>query len=121
MTASTSLKTVLASLAAVAVVGTAIAQGTPPTTATPDPATGAGQRSTQNTPMGATGTPGANAGGNMGATGAAGATGSGSANMNNNNANTGTGGMQGSTMGSTGSNDSTTLAQNTRPARADRN
>ncbi|MFN4119022.1 proteophosphoglycan ppg4 [Acidovorax sp.] len=118
MTASTSLKTVLASLAAVAVVGTAIAQGTPPTTATPDPATGAGQRSTQNTPMGATGTPGANAGGNMGATGA---TGSGSANMNNNNANTGTGGMQGSTMGSTGSNDSTTLAQNTRPARADRN
>lgn len=133
MTASTSLKNVLAGIAAVAVMGTAIAQGTPPTTSSADPATGAGQRSTQNTPMGSTGTPGANAGGNAGATGA-GATGAGSTNMNSSNNNSGmqgstagsartndTTGTQGSNMGSTRTNDSTTMAQNTRPARADRN
>ncbi|MFY3383542.1 proteophosphoglycan ppg4 [Paracidovorax sp. MALMAid1276] len=105
MTASTSLKTVLASIAAVAVVGTAIAQGTPPTTSSADPATGAGQRSTQNTPMGSTGTP-------VGS-------GAGTATMNNSGTtNMGTSSMQGSNMGAT---DSTTVAQNTRPARADRN
>jgi hypothetical protein len=53
------LKSMIA-LAAVAVVGVAMAQSTPPS-ASKDPATGAGQRSTQNTPMGTTGTPGGGA------------------------------------------------------------
>ena len=48
-------------LAAAAVFGIAFAQSTPPNTAAKDPATGAGQRSTQNTPMGSTGTPGGGA------------------------------------------------------------
>lgn len=55
MTASNTLKTLLAGLATVAVVGTAMAQGTPPTTASPNAATGAGQQSSQGTPMGTTG------------------------------------------------------------------
>lgn len=55
MTASTTLKTLFAGLATVAVVGTAMAQGTPPTTASPNAATGAGQQSSQGTPMGTTG------------------------------------------------------------------
>ena len=51
----------------------AYAQGTPPQPAT-DPAVGAGQRSTQNTPMGDTGTPGGTAAGtSAGGTAAAGA------------------------------------------------
>lgn len=54
---------ILAAAVAAATFSLAFAQGTPPAPAT-DPAVGAGQRSTQNTPMGTTGTPG-------GATGAA--------------------------------------------------
>ena len=61
MTASNTLKTLLAGLAAVAVVGTAMAQGTPPTTASPNAATGAGQQSSQGTPMGTTGVGGGGA------------------------------------------------------------
>ncbi|MBU0827710.1 MAG: proteophosphoglycan ppg4 [Gammaproteobacteria bacterium] len=61
MTASNTLKTLLAGLATVAVVGTAVAQGTPPTTASPNAATGAGQQSTQGTPMGTTGVGGGGA------------------------------------------------------------
>lgn len=61
MTASNTLKTLLAGLATVAVVGTAMAQGTPPTTASPNAATGAGQQSTQGTPMGTTGVGGGGA------------------------------------------------------------
>ena len=53
MTASTPFKGVLAGLAAVALA--AIAQSTPPSTSK-DPATGAGQQSTQSTPMGDSGT-----------------------------------------------------------------
>lgn len=56
-------------LAAAAVFGVAFAQSTPPNTASKDPATGAGQRSTQNTPMGATGTPGGGATMSSGGTG----------------------------------------------------
>lgn len=51
-----SLKILVAAVAS-ATVTLAIAQGVPPRPAT-DPAVGAGQRSTQNTPMGTTGTPG---------------------------------------------------------------
>jgi hypothetical protein len=61
MTASNTLKTLLAGLATVAVVGTAVAQGTPPTTASPNAATGAGQQSSQGTPMGTTGVGGGGA------------------------------------------------------------
>jgi hypothetical protein len=46
----------LAAAVAAATFSLAFAQGTPPAPAT-DPAVGAGQRSTQNTPMGTTGTP----------------------------------------------------------------
>ena len=48
---------ILAAIAATATVSLAMAQGVPPKPAA-DPAVGAGQRSTQNTPMGSTGTPG---------------------------------------------------------------
>ncbi len=58
MTASTQFKGVLAGLAAVAIAGAALAQSTPPNPAAKDPAVGAGQQSTQTTPMGSTGTPG---------------------------------------------------------------
>ena len=72
MTASQQLKGLLAGLATVAVVGTAVAQSAPPNSGVANPATGAGQRSTQNTPMGTTGTPGATGGtsgsGSMGST-----------------------------------------------------
>lgn len=37
--------------------GLAMAQGNPPNTSSPNPATGAGQQTQQGTPMGATGTP----------------------------------------------------------------
>lgn len=50
-----SLKILAAAIAATT-VSFAMAQGTPPKPAS-DPAVGAGQRSTQNTPMGTTGTP----------------------------------------------------------------
>jgi hypothetical protein len=53
---STILKTLVAGLAT-ATVALAFAQGTPPNPAAANPATGAGQRSSQNTPMGTTGTP----------------------------------------------------------------
>jgi hypothetical protein len=51
-----SLKILAAAIAATT-VSFAMAQGTPPKPAS-DPAVGAGQTSTQNTPMGTTGTPG---------------------------------------------------------------
>lgn len=107
MTASNALKTLFAGLATVAVVGTAVAQGTPPTTASPNAATGAGQQSSQNTPMGTTGT----AGGSAGATGAA----AGST--------TAPSSPSGSTMGSGSSTDTMSGSGGTtaRPARADRN
>lgn len=63
MTASIQWKAMLAGTAAVALIGTALAQSTPPTPGATDPAVGAGQRSTQETPMGATGTPAGGAAG----------------------------------------------------------
>lgn len=93
MTASSLLKGLLATAATVALAGVAIAQGTPPAPGATDPAVGAGQRSTQNTPMGSTGTPGG--GGAAGAT--AGGAQSGSTGMG-----TGTGSTMSGSMGSTG-------------------
>lgn len=55
---STILK-VLAGGVVAATAALAFAQGTPPNPAVTNPAQGAGQRSSQNTPMGTTGTPGA--------------------------------------------------------------
>jgi hypothetical protein len=63
MTASIQWKAMLAGAATVALIGTALAQSTPPTPAATDPAVGAGQRSTQETSMGATGTPAGGAAG----------------------------------------------------------
>lgn len=53
---STTLKALV--VAAAATASLAFAQGTPPNPSVANPAQGAGQRSTQNTPMGTTGTPG---------------------------------------------------------------
>ncbi len=64
-------KSLIAGIATVAVVGVAIAQSTPPNPASANPATGAGQQSSQGTPMGTTGTSGgtgATMGTTMGAT-----------------------------------------------------
>lgn len=55
MTVSTQIKGILTGLASVAVIGVAIAQGTPPNADVTNPPVGAGQQSTQNTPMGDTG------------------------------------------------------------------
>ena len=114
MTAYTQLKTLLVGVATVAVVSTAFAQGTPPTTATPNAATGAGQQSSQNTPMGTTGTAG---GGTMAQGGAAG---TGSTTGTGSGTGAGTSGSTGSNMGASGSTDTTTSGTN-RPMRADRN
>src|SRR5512133_2106413 len=70
MNASTLFKGLLAGLAATAIAGTALAQGTPPsTTNSKDPATAAGQQSTQSTPMGSTGNSGSTGASTMGASG----------------------------------------------------
>ncbi len=96
------------SAAALAIAGAtfAVAQGNPPTTSSPNPATGAGQQtqstpSTQgSTPMGTTGTPAAQGSGTMGSGSAASGTTAGSG-----------------TMSST----DTTTPRSERMARADRN
>lgn len=95
----TSLKGLLAA-AAFTVAGVAIAQSTPPNPAAKNPATGAGQQSSQTTPMGTTGTPNnaAGSGSSMGASGSGSTTGS---------ATTGSGSTMGaSSTGTTGSGSS---------------
>lgn len=57
----TSIKLLLGAITTVA-TSLALAQGNPPTTSSPNPATGAGQQTQQNTPMGTTGTPAQNPG-----------------------------------------------------------
>ena len=114
----------LAAAVVAATASLAFAQSTPPQPAT-NPAVGAGQRSTQNTPMGTTGTPGgggaaaqgSTAGSTAGSTGAASSSGSMSS-----------GSTAGAAAGSSGTG-STTMAAGTgsggskssRRARADRN
>lgn len=108
---STILKALTAG-AALSAAAFAFAQATPPQPAAADPAVGAGQRSSQNTPMGTTGTPGGANMNSQGATAQGGTSGS------------TTGSTSGSTMSSSGSGSSmssdTTTAQAPR-ARADRN
>lgn len=114
MIASNKFKGLLAGVATVAVVGVAMAQGTPPNPNTTNAPMGAGQQSTQETPMGTTGTP---------AGGGATAAGSSSGTMGS-STDTGSGSTSsGSTMGATGgTTDATTMGADTsRPMRADRN
>lgn len=57
MNASKQVKGLLAGFATVAVMGAAMAQGNPPNPAVKNAPEGAGQQSSQGTPMGTTGTP----------------------------------------------------------------
>jgi hypothetical protein len=113
MTASTTIKALFAGVATVALIGTAMAQGNPPNPAVKNAPSGAGQQSSQQTPMGTTGTP---AGGAM----APGST-TGTSNM-------GTSSTTGSaSMGSSSTSADTKVAaapkakRHMRKARADRN
>lgn len=119
MTASTPFKGLLAGVAALALIGTAIAQGNPPNPAVKNAPTGAGQQSSQNTPMGATGTPG----GGATATGST-ATGSTSGGTTMGTASSGAT-SPGASMGSgSTSADTSATTRTTRPmrtAKADRN
>lgn len=126
----TSLKGLLAA-AAITLAGAAIAQSTPPNPAAKDPAVGAGQQSTQSTPMGATGTPN-NAGGSsatMGASGSgstsgSGTSGSGSTTGASNSGTMGSGTSgSGSTASGSASGGSSTMATDSSSGRtrADRN
>ena len=121
MTASKQFKGLLAGVAAVTLIGTAMAQGTPPNPAIKSAPVGAGQQSTQKTPMGDTGTP----------TGASTATGSmtGSTNMGSTSSSGGktsrmtsgsTSGTASMGSGST-SADTSRSTRSKRTARADRN
>jgi|GEM_PF-3069762 len=137
MTASKQLKALIAGLATVAAVGTAIAQGTPPTANKADPAVGAGQQSSQQTPMGTTGVQaqsGTATSGSSGTTGssstmgASGSTGS-TSGASSSPSTASTPSTSGSTSGSSstmgaGSTDTSASAGGTtggRTARADRN
>lgn len=112
MTASTTFKALFAGVATVALIGTAMAQGNPPNPAVKNAPSGAGQQSSQQTPMGTTGTP---AGGAM----APGST-TGTSNMG-----TSSTAGSGSSMGSSSTSADTTVAaapkRHMRKARADRN
>jgi hypothetical protein len=116
----TALKNILATAAALTLAGAALAQSTPPNPAAKDPAVGAGQRSSQNTPMGATGTP-------AGGSASAGASTSGST-SGSTASSSGTGSTSGTSMGASGSTDTSASASGTgsttkrsgKRARADR-
>ncbi|MBA2673020.1 proteophosphoglycan ppg4 [Ramlibacter sp.] len=108
MNASIQLKALVASLATVAIVGTAMAQGTPPNPAVKNPALGAGQQSTQNTPMGTTGTPGVTGGTTTGSSTMGTGTTSGSTMTGSSTTGSGT------TMGASSSTDTTTATKTTR-------
>jgi hypothetical protein len=133
MTASTTLKALFAGAATVALIGTAMAQGNPPNPAVKNAPTGAGQQSSQQTPMGTTGTP---AGGAMTPGSTSGTRSNmGSSNMGTSNtgnmatSNMGTSSTtgSGSSMGSSSTSADTTMAsaprakRHVRKARADRN
>ncbi len=111
MNASIQLKALVASLATVAIVGTAMAQGTPPNPAVKNPALGAGQQSSKNTPMGTTGTPGATGGTTTGSSTMGTGTTSGTSGSTMTGSST-TG--SGSTMGASSSTDTTAATKTTR-------
>lgn len=109
---SASLKTLVAAITA-ATAAFAFAQGTPPQPGAADPAVGAGQRSTQETPMGTTGTPGGGA--------AAGSTSSGATMSGSTSGGTSSGTMSSDTAASSSSSGSGSTGTTMRTARADRN
>ena len=118
MTASRQFKSLLAGVAALALMGTAMAQGNPPNPAIKSAPIGAGQQSSQKTPMGETGTQGTT--GAMPTTSNPTATGSTSSSMGSTTG--------GTSMGSSSSMSDTTMASSTaatrhgkRRMRADRN
>ena len=120
----TSLKGLLAA-AAITVAGAAIAQSTPPNPAAKDPAVGAGQQSTQSTPMGATGTPN-NAGGSsatMGASGSGSSSGSGTTGSSSTMgaSDSGTSGSGSSASGSAAGSSTMATDSSSGRTRADRN
>ena len=122
-----SLKLVTAAIAA-ASFGLAFAQGTPPKTSAADPAVGAGQRSTQNTPMGTTGTPGGSGAAAQGSTSGSGsastAASSGTMSSGSTASSTPSGSSSSGSMASSGSGSSTTVAagpSSSKRAKADRN
>lgn len=130
MTTSKFIKSLIAGAAAVALAGTAIAQGTAANPAVKNPATGAGQQSSQNTPMGTTGTPGGSGSSATGSGMSGGSTMSGSTNtapMNSGSTSSGmsSGSTSGSSMGATSAGSGTDMGtggqRSTRRARADRN
>lgn len=105
---------ILAAVAAATTVSLAFAQGTPPQPAS-NPAVGAGQRSTQETPMGTTGTPGGSGAAAQGST--AGSAASGTMNSGSMSGSTGSD----SSMGASGSGSTMDSGSSTRSPRADRN
>lgn len=127
MTVSNKLKGLLACMATLAFAGTALAQGNPPNPAVKSAPVGAGQQSSQQTPMGTTGTPagGSTAAGSSGTSGTAATTGS--TNTGSTTAgSTGTGSTgSGSSMGSASTSADTSAPteknKRVRVARADRN
>jgi hypothetical protein len=132
MTASRQIKGLLAGVAAFAFIGTAMAQGNPPNPAVKSAPVGAGQQSTQKTPMGETGTQGAAAG--AGSTSGSTSSSMGSTSSNMGSSSTGstssmgaTGGTSGTSMGAGGSSADTSMESSTgtrkanRRMRADRN
>ena len=109
MTVSTPFKGLLAGLAAVAIA--AIAQSTPPSTSK-DPATGAGQQSTQSTPMGDSGTsktPAAASGGSSTTP----STAAGGSSTDSSTSSSSTPSSSGSTMGASGGSTTTTTTDTT--------
>lgn len=122
MTASTPIKGVLAGLAAIAIAGTALAQSNPPNPSSKDPAAGAGQQSTQTTPMGSTGTP-ANSGTSSGSTGSTSPSTSSSTTTSPGGSSMGASGSSSTTTATDTTTDTTVASGNnrTRGARADRN
>lgn len=127
MTSSKFIKSLIAGAAAVALVGTAVAQGTAANPAVKNPATGAGQQSSQGTPMGTTGTPGGSGTTATGSGMSSGSTMSGSTNTAPMNSGSTAGSMSsgstsGTSMGSTSAGSGTDMGtRSTRRARADRN
>jgi hypothetical protein len=100
---------------ALGAAGIAFAQGNPPTTASPNPATGAGQQSPAGGPMGATGTMP-----QSGTSGAAAPMSQGSTGTSSSSANSSSSGTSG-TSGTSGSNSTMSSEPPMRQARADRN
>jgi hypothetical protein len=120
------LKILAAAAVTAASISLAFAQGTPPKPGVTDPAVGAGQRSTQNTPMGTTGTPGGTGAAAQGSTaGSAAATTAGSAGASGsmNSGSTASAGTSGGGSMASGSGSGTQKkAKKTRKvAKADRN